>query len=135
MISILDGLIALHQAKLALGSIIVLQDLCGFVVDLQTLTNRFRCIVLTDHNRFTAVITDAFLLRRIDCYVIGGAALGADSPTGHTTFDHSIINLNGNHMVDLHALCIQSLRLGQGAGHPVQDKAIFLYRLPSEAIC
>ena len=99
------------------------------MVDLQAITYRFGCIVLTDHNGFTAVIADAFSFGRIDCNVIGSAALSADAAAGHAAFDHSIINLNGNYMVDTNASCIQSLCLGQGAGHPVQDKAILAIRL------
>ena len=32
-------------------------------------------------------------------------------------------------MVDFHTLCFQSLRLGQRAGHAVQDEAVFAIRL------
>ena len=60
MISIFDGLIAFHQAQLVAGGIEALEDLSGFVVDLQTVANSFCCIVLTDYYCFT--IPDKFVV-------------------------------------------------------------------------
>ena len=56
--------------------------------------------------------------------MVAGPALGADPTAGHPALDFPIVHLNGNHMVDANAHFFQSLRLGQRAGHAVQDEAV-----------
>ena len=56
--------------------------------------------------------------------MVACTALGADPTTGHTAFDHSVINLNGNNVVNSDTLCFQGLSLGQRAGHAVQDETV-----------
>ena len=122
---VLNGLIAHHDAQLTLLLIVALQHFGRSMVDLQTMQNSCRFVILTGGHFAAAVVTDTFGFGRIADDVVAGAASGADTAAGHTADDFIVADLQGNNMVDSYTLCIQNFRLDQGAGHPVQNEAVF----------
>ena len=55
--------------------------------------------------------------------MVGGAAAGADPAAAHALHDLLIGDLDGDHGVEGDARLLQSLGLGDRAGHAVQDEA------------
>ena len=56
--------------------------------------------------------------------VEGRSTVLADPAPGHALLDDRILDLDGQHMVQMNTAVIQGLGLGQRAGHAVQDVAV-----------
>ena len=56
-------------------------------------------------------------------HVVGGAAGVAGAPAGEPGLDDVVADLQGEDGVEVDAVALQGLGLGDGAGHPVQNEA------------
>ena len=61
--------------------------------------------------------------------MVAGAAAAADAAAGHPLLDHSVVNFNGDHTVDLNAGIHKGLGLRDRAGHTVEDIPVCTIRL------
>ena len=99
------------------------------MIDRQTILDRLRVIILALLQRAAAHIADALFFRGDIDDVIAGAAAFADTPSAHAGDDLLIGDLDGDHGVESDTCLLQSLGLGDGAGHAVQNVAVGTVRL------
>ena len=94
------------------------------MIDRQTVADRCGVIILTLLQRAAAHVAHAFLFGRDVDDVVACAAALAHTPAAHTSHDLLVGDLDGDDGVEPDTCFLQSLSLGDGAGHAVQDVAI-----------
>lgn len=106
----------------------ILQRRGLLVIDLQSVTDHLRLIVRPGFQLAAARVAHTLHLGGQVLHMEGRAAGGADPTAAHTLHNLLIGNFQGDHGVKGDAHLFQGLGLGNGAGHPVQDKAVLAVR-------
>ena len=95
------------------------------MVNLQSVFDRIRVVILADDQLMAALVTNAFSLWWVVDHVIGCAAIAAHSASGQTLHDDFVSYLNVDDMIDLDTHILERLCLWHGAWKAVEDKTVF----------
>ena len=99
------------------------------MINLQPVTDRLGVIILALHELAAAHIAHALRFRGNVHDVVAGAAVLAHTPAAHPSNDLLVRDLDGHHCIEADTGLLHGLRLGDGAGHPVQDIAVLAVSL------
>ena len=99
------------------------------MIDRKAVADRLGVIILPLLERAAAHIAHALLFGGDVDDVIAGAAVLADTAAAHPRDDLLVGDLDGHHGIEPDTCLLQCLRLGDGAGHTVQNVAAGAVRL------
>ena len=94
------------------------------MINRQPVTDRLGVIILALHELAAAHIAHALRFRGNVHDVVAGAAVLAHTPAAHPSNDLLVRDLDGHHCIEADTGLLHGLRLGDGAGHPVQNIAV-----------
>ena len=100
------------------------QRLGLFVIDLETLLHHLFPVILALDQILSREVVFSRPGGRIELDVVGAPGAEMHSPTAHSAYDLTVVDVDFHHVIDVDSLLFERLRLGNGPRESVEQETV-----------